>query len=257
MESFRERKSFTLVELMAVIAILTILIALTYPAAQAVMDRIHRVKAANHLRTIALAHVQFITDFGRAITFSDVENISGNNTYNANNFAAVLAKYGYIEDVSVWAWDFDHKVKAYKKDSSKTFPSEIYNRSTEKTHTNFKGGVFPLSVVCGIVQCPNFDYKTLLKGKYPAAYSRGLKSNGSWMESSSNVNGGVFGTKGGLVAYYDGSVEWYTNTANKFIKYSDQTKVSKICDAIPNSHTGSFVDSNFLNWDGFNVCHSI
>jgi prepilin-type N-terminal cleavage/methylation domain-containing protein len=257
-KQFGERKSFTLVELMTVVSILTILLAITYPTVQAVMNRVHRAKAANYLRTIVLAHVQFITDFGRAITFTDVNNIFGNNTHNANNFAAVLAKYGYIDDVSVWAWDFDYKVKAYKRDPSKTFPTEIYNQSTEKIHDHFKGRTFPLSVVCGIVQCPNFDYKSLFKGKYPAAYSRGLKSNGYWMESLPNANGGVFGTKGGLVAYYDGSVEWCAHTVNKFVKYSDKTKTSKICEAIPNSHqsmeTPGLTDSNFLSWQAGNAC---
>ncbi|MDR1366707.1 MAG: hypothetical protein LBJ13_02240 [Puniceicoccales bacterium] len=259
MERFGGRKSFTLMELITVVAILTVLLAITYPAARTVMDRVQRTKAANYLRTIALAHAQFITDFGRAITFTDIKNISGNNNHNVNNFAAVLAKYGYIEDVSVWAWDFDYKVKAYKHDTSKTFPTEIYDKSSKKTHDSFR--VFPISVVCGIVQCPNFDYKTLLKGKYPAAYSRGLKANGYWMESSTDNNGGVFGIKGGLIAYYDGSVEWCTNTVGKFTKYFTQMKTSTICDAIPNTHKSiqhiDFADSNFLNWIADNSCHSL
>jgi hypothetical protein len=229
-----------------------------YPATQAVMNRIHRAKAANNLRLIAQAHTQFITDFGRAITFADVKNISTDNTYYANNFAAVLAKYGYIEDVSIWAWDFDYKVKAYKMDATKTFPTEIYDQSNEKIHSHFRGGIFPLSVVCGIVECPNFDYKTLLKGKHPAAYSRGLQKNGSWLKSSSDNNGGVFGSKGGLIAYYDGSVEWCANVANKFINYSTQGRTSQICQAIPNSHLsirgGDYTDSNFLSWSGHNAC---
>jgi prepilin-type N-terminal cleavage/methylation domain-containing protein len=258
MRRFGERKSFTLVELMTVIAILTVLLAITYPATQAVINRAHRAKAANHLRTIALAHAQFITDFGRAITYTDVKNISSDNSSNANNFAAVLAKYGYIENVSVWAWDFDYKVKAYQRDTSKTFPTEIYDQSTKKIHTNFKGGTFPLSVVCGVVQCPNFDYKTLLKGKFPAAYSRGLKSNGSWMESSTDDNGGIFGTKGGFIAYYDGSVEWCANTVDKFTNYLTQEKTSKICKTIPNNHksmgTANFTYSDFLSWKSDNVC---
>ncbi|MDR0418477.1 MAG: type II secretion system GspH family protein [Puniceicoccales bacterium] len=261
MKRFRERKSFTLMELLTVISILTILLAIVYPAVRAVMDRVYRAKAANYLRTIALAHAQFITDFDRAITFADTKNISGNNTHNVNNFAAVLAKYGYIEDVSVWAWDFDYKVKAYKRETSKTFPTEIYDKLTGKTHANFMGGIFPISVVCGIVQCQNFDYKTLLKGKYPAAYSRGLKADGSWMESSTNANGSVFGTKGGLIAYYDGSVEWCTNTVNKFTDYLTQAKTSTICRAIPNIHKSieiaDFADSNFLNWIADDPCHSI
>ncbi|MDR2200698.1 MAG: hypothetical protein LBN94_01085, partial [Puniceicoccales bacterium] len=194
---------------------------------------------------------------GRAITFSDLNNVS-ENSHTANSFAAILAKYGYIQDIAVWAWDFDYKVKAYKRNTSKTFPTEIYNKSTGKVHNDFRGGTFPLSVVCGIVQCPNFNYKTLFKGKYPAAYSRGLQSNGRWLDSSSNNEGGVFGSKGGLVAYYDGSVEWYSDTVNKFTRYPDQTKTSKICDAIPNIHRSmggaSNTDSNFLSWINGNAC---
>jgi prepilin-type N-terminal cleavage/methylation domain-containing protein len=262
MRRFGERKSFTLVELMTVVSILTVLMAITYPAVQAVINRVHRAKAANNLRTIALAHAQFIMDFGRAITFTDVRNIAGNGAlYNANNFAAVLAKYGYINDVSTWAWDFDYKVKAYKNANPSTFPSEIYNKSTERTHNDFRGEAFPLSVVCGVVECPNFDYRSLLKGKYPAAYSRGLKANGYWMDSSSNDNGGVFGDRGGLIAYYDGSVEWCVHTVGKFVNYLTQGKVSTICQTIPNNHLtirdGSYTDSNFLNWKGINFCHSI
>ncbi|MDR1907069.1 MAG: type II secretion system GspH family protein [Puniceicoccales bacterium] len=251
MRPFKKNKSFTLVELIVIISILSVLLAIGYPATQTVLDRVHRAKAAHNLRTIALAHAQFITDFGRAITFADVKNISGDNLYCANNFAAFIAKYGYIQDVSVWAWDFDYKVKAYKRDNPNTFPTEIYDQSTKKTHTHFKGESFPLSVVCGVVECPNFDYKTLLKGKYPAAYSRGLQKNGSWLPSSANDNGGVFGTKGGLIAYYDGSVEWCTDTVNKFTHYLNKTQTSQICKAIPNvNHT----DSNFLSWKGGNVC---
>jgi type II secretory pathway pseudopilin PulG len=244
------------VELAVVIGILSALSAVVYPITQAVINHIHRAKAASNLRLIALAHAQFISDFGRAITFSDVKNMSSDHSYTANNFAAFLAKYGYIDDVSVWAWDFDYKVKAFKKDPSKTFPTEIYNLSLKEIHTYFK--TVPLSVVCGVVQCPNFDYKTLLKGKFPAAYSRGLQNNGSWSESSSNDNGGVFDSKGGLIAYYDGSVEWCPHTINKFVNYLTKTETSQICKTIPNSHQPSenpqYVDSNFLSWTGHNAC---
>jgi type II secretory pathway pseudopilin PulG len=244
------------VELAVAIGILSALSAIVYPITQAVMNHIHRAKAASNLRLIALAQAQFISDFGRAITFSDVKNMSSDHAYTANNFAALLAKYGYIEDVSIWAWDFDYKVKAFKNDPSKSFPTEIYNPSTNEIHTHFKN--VPLSVVCGVVQCPNFDCKTLLNGKFPAAYSRGLQKNGSWIDSSSNNNGGVFGSKGGLIAYYDGSVEWCPHTVNKFVNFLTQTKTSAICATIPNNHQSmgvpQFVDSNFLSWTGHSAC---
>jgi prepilin-type N-terminal cleavage/methylation domain-containing protein len=130
MEWFRERKSFSLVELMIVISILAILGAIIYLAVQFAINRAHRAKAANNLRTIALAHAQFISDFGRAITYSDLSEIKGgtiNSPHDVNSLAAVLAKYGYIEDVSVWDWDFDYLIKEYK--ISNTLPAKIYDIS--------------------------------------------------------------------------------------------------------------------------------
>jgi type II secretory pathway pseudopilin PulG len=247
---------------MVVITILSVLSAITYPAVRAIMDRVHRAKAAHNLRTIALAHAQFISDFGRAITFTDVRNISGDNTNNVNAFAAVLAEYGYIEDVSVWAWDFDYKVRDYKRSNPSNFPTEIYDPSTQNVHPKFKGSVFPISVVCCVVQCPNFDYKTLLKGKHVAAYSRGLKNDGHWRESSGDQNGSVFGTKGGLIAYFNGSVEWFDRINSRGWAYYGNTDsyATAICNSIPNNHrsmgTAEYTDSNFLSWTGANVCHN-
>ncbi|MDR1435187.1 MAG: prepilin-type N-terminal cleavage/methylation domain-containing protein [Puniceicoccales bacterium] len=257
MKGFRSKTSFSLAELMVAIAIMAIFGMLSYRAVRSAINRVHRAKAANNLRTIAHAHAQFISDFGHPITFSEMENISINGLSDVNSFAAVLAKYGYIEDVSIWAWDFDYKIKAYKK-SSLGFPSKIYDKSTDKVQGNFQGGKFPLSVVCGIVRCPNLDYKTLLKGKFPAAYSRGLQSNGYWLESSAKDRGGVFGRKGGLIAYYDGTVEWCENVVNKFVNYLNQRKTSHICEAIPNAHNSIQEDgempSNFLDWTGSDAC---
>ena len=251
------KASYSIIELTIVISVITLLISLTVPGIMAVMNRVHRAQAAHHLRTIALAHAQFISDFDRAITFGDVRSIASTD---ANSFAIFLAKHGYINDVSVWAWDFDPLVKKYKANGY-TWPQKIYNKSTGAIESNFKGkasgGKFPISVTCGVVECPNFDYKSLLKGKYPAAFSRGLKSNGYW-DGTNGDNCGVFGDKGGLIAYYDGTVEWCTNTVNKFTNYLTEAKTSQICQTIPNNHlsirSGNLNDSNFLSWDSYNAC---
>jgi Tfp pilus assembly protein PilE len=244
------------VELAVIIGILAVLLAIVCPITQAAISHIHRAKAASNLRLIALAHAQFISDFGRAITLSDVKNMSSDHPYTANNFAALLAKYGYVDDVSIWAWDFDPQVKNFKKNPSKTFPMEICNPSTKEMNSHFK--TVPLSVVCGVVQCPNFDYKTLTKGNFPAAYSRGLQNNGSWSTHTDNNNSSVFGSKGGLIAYYNGSVEWCPHTINKFVNYLTQLKTSKICETIPNSHQLSespqYANSSFLSWIGHDAC---
>ena len=252
------KASYSIVELTVVISVITVLVSLTVPGIMAVMNRVHRAQAAHHLRTIAMAHAQFISDFDRAITFSDVRSISnasGINAINVNFFAAFLSKYNYIDDISVWAWDFDPLVKKYKANNS-AWPQKIYNKSDNKIESNFEN--LPISVTCGVVECPNFDYKSLLKGKYPAAFSRGLKSDGYWDGTNGN-NCGVFGDKGGLIAYYDGTVEWCTNTVGKFTKYLSNETTSQICATIPNNHLSiqsvNYADSNFLNWESYDACN--
>jgi hypothetical protein len=79
----------------------------TSAAARAVMDRVHRAEAADNLRTIAIARLQFIPDFSWAISFSNLKNLSRDNACYATNFAAFLGKYGFIEDFFIKAWSFD------------------------------------------------------------------------------------------------------------------------------------------------------
>jgi hypothetical protein len=122
---------------MVIISILGTHAIRTYPTAYVILDRVRRAKAAHSLRTIAVAHAQFITDFGRAITFAEMQNISENDSCRANNFAAFLAKYGYIEGGSVWAWELASEVKAYKRDDPNTLPIEIDNQSNGTIHPHF------------------------------------------------------------------------------------------------------------------------
>jgi type II secretory pathway pseudopilin PulG len=250
---FRSKASFSLIELAAIVGIIAVLLSVLFPAVNAMIERSQRAKAARNLRTIALAHANFIHDFGRAITCTDICTLKGVATptnCDVNLFAAVLAKYGYIKDVSVWAWDFDYLVKKYKQ--AKGFlPTRMCNDSNDRIAPQFagkqSGGDFPLSVVCCVVQCPDYDYSQVLNSKFPVACSRGLYQDGKWRKKSGDL-GGLWGEKGGLVAFFDGHVEWYDNTIDVFYKHGTRTKTAKICDPLPNH--GSYTGSCYLNWVG-------
>jgi hypothetical protein len=62
----------------------------------------------------------------------------------------------------------------------------------------------------------------------PIAWTRGVGTGGEW--SSTN---GVFGTKGGFIAFLDGKVKWFDNVVNKLMKYDMTTTVSKINSTLP------------------------
>ncbi|MDR2807258.1 MAG: hypothetical protein LBB11_03835 [Puniceicoccales bacterium] len=227
------------------------------------IKRAYRAEAASHLRTIALAYGQFIVDFGRAIHFEDLLKMKGETTGNGdvNLLAAVLAKYGYIKDVAVWAWDFDYCVKQYKSIQG-TLPTAICTASNDRIHPQFagkhSGGNFPLSVACCIVRCPNNDYRTLISEKFPVAYSRGLHSYGKWRKKSDGNAGGLWGDEGGFIAFFDGHVEWYENIQGTFYQWETSIPTTILRELLPND--GYFTDidnqipgSCFFDWQGSDV----
>jgi prepilin-type processing-associated H-X9-DG protein len=254
MERFKSKASFSLVELTAILGIVAVLLSILFPAVNILIERSQRAKAARNLQTIALAHAHFISDFGRGITCTDICKMKGAGLTpcDANLLAAVLAKYGYIKDVSVWAWDFDYLVKTYKQ-SQGSLPTRICNADNERINSTFAGkqssGSFPLSVACCTIQAPNFDYSQLLNSKIPCACSRGLYSDGRWRKQSDGNTGGIWGNSGGLIAFFDGHVEWFDNITGRFKKYNSTTETTNLCETLP-YHGGGYNGCCFLNWQG-------
>jgi prepilin-type processing-associated H-X9-DG protein len=254
-QKFKSQASFSLIELTVIVGIISILLTILFPAVHKITERFQRAKAAKNLKMIALAHANFINDFGRAIRFDDFSTVKSGSggPYDVNLLAAILAKYGYIKDVSTWAWDFDYLVKNYKQ-SKGSLPTKMYNASNGRISTEFagsrSGGNFPLSVACCIIQCAGYDYGQLLNPKFPCVCSRGLYSNGHWRKKSDGDTGGIWGDKGGLIAFFDGHVEWYDNIVGKFKKYNSTQATTNLCETLPNAHGGNYADSCCINWQG-------
>jgi prepilin-type processing-associated H-X9-DG protein len=250
---FKSKTSLSLAELTVTISIIAVLMTILFPAVSKIIDRFQRTKAAKNLKIIALAHANFIADFGRAIRFSDLSALKKKSTSycDANLFAAVLAKYGYIKDVSVWAWDFDHLIKNYER-SQGSLPTKIYSAGliAPEFAGPKNGGNFPLSVACCVVQCPGFDYAQLLNAKFPCACSRGLYGDGRWQKKSASNGGGIWGDRGGLIAFFDGHVEWFDHVVGRFKKYNSTITTNNLCETLPNCHSEVLRDSCFVNWAG-------
>jgi prepilin-type processing-associated H-X9-DG protein len=75
----------------------------------------------------------------------------------------------------------------------------------------------------------------------PIAFTRGLKANGTWHSKY-----GLYGSKGGYVAYCDGHVAWFDGSKPaKFVKWDKSGYTTDIREAIP---TGAFISSGqYLN----------
>ncbi|UPA28402.1 MAG: type II secretion system GspH family protein [Verrucomicrobiota bacterium] len=238
---YANRKSFSLLELTVVIGILAILICLAIPNLRALTERSQRATAAANLRTIALAHINFIRDHGHAIRPSDLYELSAqaSGDGDANLVAALLAKYGYISDVSVWMWDFDPLTK---KNMVATMYDASSDRIVEKFRGKQSGGNTPLSVVCCIAKDSFQSDDELLSSKIPCCYSRGLSPQGQW-NSSSDTNSGIWGDRGGLIAFFDGHVEWFPTISGRFQQYGTNLSTDNLNQAFPE---GAY----FVSWQG-------
>jgi prepilin-type N-terminal cleavage/methylation domain-containing protein len=86
--SIRSRVAFTLIEVLAVIAIIGILAAILLPSIGGAVTKAKRMKDANNLRQIAMAYVTRIHSSFDGREFAQCKNLY--------DFANILAKHGYL-----------------------------------------------------------------------------------------------------------------------------------------------------------------
>lgn len=247
----KSKKSFSLVEVSIVVAIIGVLVSICFPAVNAVINASKRSKAANYLRQIALLVCQYMQDMNHPLRFQDLDEIKGNYNYSAGMVAGFLEKYGYLYSPEIWSWNFDPCVSNYGD-----LPSMVLN-SDGKLSEDYGQCRVPMSVcvICAGNSTTNDDFLRL--GNFiPVAYSRGLRESdtnaGEWAELSTNTElGGVWGKSGGLIAFFDGHVEWVENRA-QFRKYSSTEQTHKLHEALPNGATsGEVKNSSALSWKGY------
>jgi prepilin-type N-terminal cleavage/methylation domain-containing protein/prepilin-type processing-associated H-X9-DG protein len=266
----KHRHGFSLVEMVVILTVLGILISIAFNGIGSLSETARKAKAISSLKAIAEAYRQYMVDTGHPIRWKELDEVAaGPDGYDATLIAAVLAKGGYLNAVDAWAWDFDYKIKAYMADE-KSLPAKICDIQKDgsgkvtsaKVNLAFRGkNGFPISV-CAVVADKTCTNDNLFNnaGKIPIAYSRGLREGstapGTWADSKINFDlGGIFGNKGGLIAFLDGHVEWFANLGTgdrcALEKYGTTATTNKIYEALPKGGNNTIdVQSWSLSWRG-------
>ncbi|MDR0351116.1 MAG: type II secretion system GspH family protein [Puniceicoccales bacterium] len=213
-----QKSGFTLVELLASIAIIGILTSMLVPAINKFMEEGRKTKGNNALSQIAKAYLQYISTNKDGATIDKADKVS--------DWAFILAKAGCLNDPRMYIFPDDIGIN---KITSKMIcvppngtPDVAFAKAT----------AFSVNVAIGIP--PDADPSIT-----PIAWTRGLQANGKWSPS------GVYGDKGGFIAFLDGHVEWFRDlgtdaTEGKLVKSSDGSPTNNILEAL---HGGTSIPS--------------
>ena len=198
----KSEKGFTLVELLAVITIISVFMSFLFPLGRKMVFKSQVAKDIHNLRQIALSYLSCAQDMN---VFREL-----NNTSSFQKWAVVLANNGGINDPNCYVCTQDMQ----------RIPKRIVGAHQDML-ADFKDLQLSWVVIRGIPTSVPLETTPLL-------YSRGLNADtGEWEEDS------LYGKQGGLVAYMDGHVEFYKNLKDQLIHFKKGTVVSNIKDAVP------------------------
>ncbi len=157
----RSQTAFTLIELLIVIAIITILAAILFPVFATAREKARQTTCLSNLKQIALASTQYVQDyddaeplaaFTQATTMTELNAAGGRSTTVGNtNYFWVDALYPYIKSNAVYVcpddptamtfkWYFDPKyVQNFDKNSTGSYYANSYQSWLGPTTTNTSG----------------------------------------------------------------------------------------------------------------------
>lgn len=213
----RKWRGFTLVELVVVVSILGLLMSLVVPSISGALDRSRRSSAQNSLKQVAAAYIMYRGSYGD-LTEARVPSIP--------DWALLMAREGYLNDPNAYVFSFDSKARSIntvKKDTIVQGDGSTYSQCWGEVPP-VDANAFSINIVLGINDSCNASTT-------PIAFTRGLQEDGTWSSD------GVFGKKGGYIAFLDGHVKWYSKVTGKLLKCDLSQMVSNILDAIPSSGT--------------------
>lgn len=189
------KHGFTLIELVVVIAIIGLLMSFVVPSVQNVMFSAKKTSAQNNLQQIVKAYIKYRNEYG---------DLNSNDIDGIVSWAETIAKYGLLNDPNSYVFSSDYRARTINTPCQETI---IHSDGKTPTlcWTNNEGvsitDGWSVNIIVG-----DFS-KSINHSTTPVAFTRGLQHDGTWNET------GVFGNKGGFIAFLDGSVKWY-ETAN-------------------------------------------
>lgn len=178
---------FTLIELITVIAIIALLSTILIPSAGKALSSARKSKMSNNLRQIALAH--------SAYTASQLDSSGASKVTSLHDWAIEIGKTCDLIDANLWISTEDPLIQKLNA----SIPKTIHEANFRK---------LPLAITIATNISPHAQPSTT-----PLLWTRGLQENGKWSSEESD-NPGIYGDKGGFIAFMDGHITWY-NDLNK------------------------------------------
>ncbi|MDR0740090.1 MAG: prepilin-type N-terminal cleavage/methylation domain-containing protein [Puniceicoccales bacterium] len=181
MKIVKNRKAFTLIELIIVVSIIAILMSIIIPASQKVFASARKSKAQASMKQIAETYCRYYQDNG----FIPDANSSV-------ELAEKFAEEGELNNAQLFVFPGDSKAAGVLREN--IYPLD---------GSAWEGGK------CLSVQLVGNIVKEVNQSTTPVVVSRGLQTDGTWSKD------GVWGTDGGFIGFLDGQVRWYKKIDNK------------------------------------------
>jgi prepilin-type processing-associated H-X9-DG protein len=183
-----KRRGLTLTELVIAIAFTGILVMVFVPSVKKFVETSRRDRGANCLKKIAIAYRHYCDDNINGRTISEAKR--------GKDWAIILAQGGGLDDPNVYCFSHDGR-------ASKAVKKTIIDAKKED-HNAWEG---ENDIEFSVYLINNIPVGAPL-GTTPIAFTRGIpevspKQPSRWPAT------GIYGDKGGHIAYLDGHVEWY------------------------------------------------
>lgn len=198
-QRLRQKKGFTLIEILTAVAIIATLSVLLFPAVTKVREMANRAKSASNMRQIALAYALYTSSSSRTrhLSPSKLQRDTKLGT-TPQGFAEFLAKTTGLTEASLWIIESDPALSAFEAQG--VLPATIGYRDADNVfHLNPPWDTqIPIAYTIAIGHSPQAPASTT-----PLLWTRGLTPSGTWKKDS------PWGGKGGHIAFLDGHVEFY------------------------------------------------
>ncbi len=186
------------------VAIIGVLVWLLVPYVRRVMENAHQQKGHKCLQGIAQAYNKYINDDldgRRTIHPGDITQSNGEADYAQDGvqWAVVLARRGYLNDPNKYCFSGDNQTSVVEQNTIVKEGEPSATSTDAWTRIDGQELEFSVYLVAGVPA--NAPFSTT-----PIAFSRGIPVDGKWPGKE-----GVYGAKGGWIAFLDGHVDWFDN----------------------------------------------
>ncbi|MGC9449911.1 MAG: type II secretion system protein [Oceanipulchritudo sp.] len=210
-----KNSGFSLIELLMVLAVMSILMGMLIPSVGVIREKAQRMATAQKLRQIGLAVATYHSVTGRSLSGSDL-----------GDWMARLASETGLREGEIYIFEEDPLLGQV----TGSIPPVLVRPSDSGSWEEVESfGDWPIGVAVASGVSPTANPSTT-----PILWTRGLAASGKWQDYGT-ARPGVYGSKGGFIAFLDGHVEFYRDLAldgGQLVGFEDGLPTSDIREAI-------------------------